>query len=109
MTSSRERRQTARGKRPGPGADAWSERLVYFIVGWIILVVLVPLHGLLVMAFFFTDSVFGVVFWLLIFGLPLGLIDLWAFNWFRDNMGAFRGINRHLREQQSGTDGKARR
>ena len=95
----RERKQNTTGQRRDQNTDAGSERLIYFVVGWIVLMVLAPLHGLLVLAFFFTDSVVGVIFWLLVFGLPLALVDLWALNWFRDNMGAFRGINRHLREQ----------
>lgn len=75
-------------------SGASSERYVLLIVGWIVAIVLLPLHALLIFNLFFIDRVFAGILWILIFGIPLALVDTWLIRWFVDNFRVFRWINR---------------
>ncbi len=74
--------------------DPGSERLVVLVVAWIALAVLLPLHILFLYNVFFTKPAFGLFALFLAFGLPLAVVDIFAYRWFKDNFTVFRWINR---------------
>lgn len=74
--------------------DPESERLVVFVVATLAAVVLLPLHAAFIYGLFFTKPAFGIFALIIAWGVPLAIIDFFAFRWFRDNYSVFRWINR---------------
>lgn len=92
MTDQREK--TNSGSKDNESVDPLSERLVVLVVAWIAIALLLPLHVLFAYNLFFTEPAFGLFALFLAFGLPLLVVDFFAFRWFKDNYLVFRWINR---------------
>ncbi len=106
MTMKDKRRHSPAERANVRNRDGWSQRLGIAVLLWILAVILIPLHGLLLVPLFFVDSLFPVVIWLLVFGVPLALIDIWAFNWARDSIQSYRWINDADDGSKRGLDGR---
>lgn len=74
--------------------DPVSERLVVVVALWIAAAALLPLHAFFAYNLFFTQPAYGLFALFLVVGLPLAMVDIVAFLWFRDNYLVFRWINR---------------
>lgn len=92
MNDLSEKDENDRGDRES--TDPLSERLVVLVAIWIAAAVLLPVHLLFAYNLFFTSPAIGHFTMLLVFGLPLAVIDVVAYRWFRENYSVFRWINR---------------
>lgn len=92
MNDLSEKDKNNRGDRES--TDQLSERLVILVAAWIAAAVLLPVHLLFAYNLFFTNPAFGLFALFLVFGLPLAVVDVVAYRWFRENYSVFQWINR---------------